>query len=284
MKTQIYLPASKISSFCGGNKFKVQGECFFDAYKKNFPSEYIKLLKKLNREDKNVQNKFLLQDTTIQTNINLSIQENNTKSTNKTIRFVEKTIKEELTKRSIPEENQKVILNNVKTQAKYIINTSIGTNSEESSLNKHEQTQSVNITDRNDQLYTKIIETEKVKLKICGKIDGIDQETNTLIEHKQRVSRLFPFIPKYERIQMLLYMHITDTEHGKLIQTYNKEQTILDIYWSDDEWEKLITDLYKSLDKFYEIINSEKKLTTLVTTYTVDSLNKQKTNTIFSYF
>ena len=51
---------------------------------------------------------------------------------------------------------------------------------------------------------------------IWGMIDGYDETTGTVIEHKQRQNRLFRHMPAYERVQCILYMKMTNSTRATL--------------------------------------------------------------------
>jgi len=283
-KYKVYLPISKISEFCGSNRYVPKQESFFNTFKKNEPVLYEKILKKINKIDKNIQNKDIIKELKLDEKIEESIEKADTRTTNKNLKEIEKIIISDLTNKSVSEEIKKVVANNVREQSRKMINTEIGTRNEETSLNNIEILKNMNITERNVKLYTGFIETENVNCKICGRIDGIDEENKTIIEHKQRVNHLFDTIPPYEIIQIYMYMYITDNNSAKLVQTYKDQIKILELEWYDERWDIIINKFRKSLEEYFVIVTNSNKLEKLVRKYTVEKITSEKNNSISNYF
>ena len=98
------------------------------------------------------------------------------------------------------------------------------------------------ISENNSKLYKmKLFDISSHSIYICGKIDGI--ENNSLIEIKNRRNRLFEFIPLYEKIQTEIYFRLTNLTQGKLIQNYNDTQSIFDIHSDDELWNTILSEL-----------------------------------------
>ena len=90
----------------------------------------------------------------------------------------------------------------------------------------------------------KLFDIEPHSIYICGKIDGI--ENNSLIEIKNRRNRLFEFVPLYEKIQTEIYFRLTNLTHGKLIQNYNDTQSSFEIEASDELWKTILSELVEA--------------------------------------
>ena len=89
----------------------------------------------------------------------------------------------------------------------------------------------------------KLFTIDKYDIYVCGKIDGVLD--NTLIEIKNRRNRLFEFIPIYEQIQTEIYFRLTNLENGKLIQNYNDTTSEFLIYKNEDLWTLIKTKLFQ---------------------------------------
>ena len=102
---------------------------------------------------------------------------------------------------------------------------------------------------RDEKIYLLKIERESTTFIIKGKIDGRTEDT--LYEFKHRKNRLFSFLPLYERVQMEMYMRMTNLNKAFLIQTFNDEQSSF-AYNMNDE---LFDEITARLDEFTELYN-----------------------------
>ena len=68
----------------------------------------------------------------------------------------------------------------------------------------------VEISRRNDEIYSMEVPVGKDVVILTGKVDGIIQEDGqpVLVETKSRRNRLFAGIPVYEKVQMEAYMRM----------------------------------------------------------------------------
>jgi hypothetical protein len=272
------IPISKISNLCGNNKFVIQSECFFNAYKKNNVSEYKKILKRLKREDKNEQNKNVIKSLKVNELVTEAISSSDNSVRTKVLKTVENKINEEY--KSLPKEERNVLIKNVKKQVDTLIKTSIGTNKEEISLDSFEDSHGIKITSRNDELFYGYIDSENVKLKMGGKIDGVNEKEGILVEHKIRMNRLFDTIPLYEKMQIFIYMNFTGMEKAILIQTYKDEQNSMELEWNDNFYEIIVKKIRESLELYYQTVTNPKKLENLIKKYTVKKIDKCKAKSV----
>lgn len=76
----------------------------------------------------------------------------------------------------------------------------------------------ITVLENNAKTYNK----EYMQFKVKGHIDGyaLINNVKTLIEIKNRKSKLFKHIPVYEEVQMLFYMHMVGFKKGILVEQY----------------------------------------------------------------
>ncbi len=116
-----------------------------------------------------------------------------------------------------------------------VVNTSRGTRNEPKGVAHYEQMTGVSVSHRNDKLYTQNVGTSDAPCWICGRVDGL---TDTkVIEVKCRRNRLFQWLPKYERVQIMAYMAVTDRPKCDLVQKWNGQVQIETyafdaVYWA----------------------------------------------------
>ena len=78
-------------------------------------------------------------------------------------------------------------------------------------------------------------------MRISGKVDGIEGmgDDQILIETKNRRRRLFDEIPEYEKVQMCIYMKMTNIKTSKLLQYYDDEEGIIDYDYDEEFWNEI---------------------------------------------
>ena len=132
-------------------------------------------------------------------------------------------------------------LPNIKSVLKEEINHDLQINrgiiKENNNLNKIEKNNNINIKERNDILYKKLLyKDSQIEIILRGMLDGVHEDH--IIETKNRKNRLFKRIPDYEKVQLNAYMFLTNK--NKVIHTehYNEEYNIIEydfdnIFWED---------------------------------------------------
>jgi len=122
------------------------------------------------------------------------------------------------------------------------INKKRGIKNEKQIIENFSKKNNVVIKENNSKLYKlKLFTKNENSFYICGKIDGI--EDDTLIEIKNRKNRLFSFIPEYEKIQVEIYLRLTNMKKGKLIQNFNEEQSVFLLDSNEELWDMIINEL-----------------------------------------
>jgi 23S rRNA pseudoU1915 N3-methylase RlmH len=88
-----------------------------------------------------------------------------------------------------------------------------------------------------------IHETDKFIYVLIGAVDGFHAETGGVVETKHRKSRLFEEVKDYERIQVEVYMHLTDTQDvtATLLENYIGESSSQEIVHDKELWNECMT-------------------------------------------
>ena len=148
------------------------------------------------------------------------------------------------------------------------INKKRGNKYENKGINQYERKAKRVITDRNSEMFEKIIKrTPEYTIVLRAKIDGIDRENNCLIEHKNRVNELFEEIPPYEKVQLQIYMHITKLKSCKLIQTHFKETSELEFVSTVKRWKKIKFALIKCIGDIHTLMQNPEKMKRFISKY-----------------
>lgn len=88
---------------------------------------------------------------------------------------------------------------------------------------------------------------------LFGRLDGL-RDDGVVVESKFRKNRLFGFIPKYEKIQIMAYMALTKVSCAELVENFQGEQRIHDLSFDAVFWQHVIEELGKGVDQVYERI------------------------------
>ena len=121
---------------------------------------------------------------------------------------------------------------------------------EDNNLDKTEKKSNIVITDRNSQMYEKLLYSDpdgKYQVILRGKVDGMNDEY--VVETKNRTRRLFNMIPEYEKVQLNAYMFMTGKDKAIHIECYNDQQNQTEYGFDKLFWEGC-------LDKVIEFTNN----------------------------
>lgn len=90
--------------------------------------------------------------------------------------------------------------------------------------------------------------------KITGKIDGIVEEKNCIVEIKNRQKKLFKVLKQYEQIQVEIYLRMFPAiDFCRFIEVYKNDYWQTDVY-RDDE---LFKEIKNKLDEFWGKISNK---------------------------
>lgn len=178
----------------------------------------------------------LVNKTIIETTLDKAVDENKTELSKE----IEKEKVCEI-KKIVGKDSQEAF--KLEKTAKTYVNTNRGIKGEDSIINKYEADKNKKVTDRNSNLYY----IDIGEFRIGGKIDGYDKSTNSLVEVKRRRNKLLG-LPKYEKIQCEIYMHMLNISNCIHIEEYDGNQKERK-YKSDERLWKYIED---GLDEFSE--------------------------------
>ena len=129
------------------------------------------------------------------------------------------------------------------------INCGKGSHQEQAGLDAYEQQHNKVVRQRNAQLY-RFYGKEYV---VVGKVDGMEAD-GTLVEHKHRMKRLFTSTPRYERVQIMVYMKLLGVMRARLVQHYRGETKSTTIAWDGDLWKELQSGLESIATRYQTLL------------------------------
>lgn len=162
----------------------------------------------------------------------------------------------------------KTMKESVQKEVKSRINKKRGNKFEDKGINQYENKTKRTITDRNSEMFEKIIKREEeYTIVLRAKIDGIDRENDCLIEHKNRVNELFEKIPSYEKVQLEIYMHITKLGSCKLVQTHFEDTSEMEYIPSTKRWKIIKFGIIDCIRTIHELMDNPDKMKRFVSKY-----------------
>jgi len=237
----IKLSASKVASYIGLNRFEPIEKAVADLLGPKFSSNIEKQLTNATKDEiKELTAKLGLDKDTKKEIVIKKVEEK-----------LKEASKDSITEKESKDNTKKIIKQlGLKGDTKKAVESDVsmtrGKNLEQKDINKIQETKGTNISKRNDNFYTLELELGEYdntpyKCIIIGKIDGFEEETSRLIESKHRRSRLFKYVPVYEKIQCEIYMRMIDVDECLHCENYN---------------EQLIETLLKKDETLWDTINS----------------------------
>lgn len=108
-------------------------------------------------------------------------------------------------------------------------NTDRGTAKEDEDRKRHEKEQQFTATRVQDGYSLRMRTPEGVPYVVFGRLDGYDETTNSVVEYKHRAYRLLNRVPRYENVQLHLYMALTGAKRGQHVETYDDASNIHEV-------------------------------------------------------
>ena len=242
------LNISEIAIITGDNPYKTKRDYLIDFWKKNNKDDYEKYVHligyiKENDEDivKRISNKnnIDLSEILLKNNKNISELEEIKKNIFKKIENISKNEKKEIEKS----------INN-------ITNTHFGTHNENDITKIYESMIGNKIIKDNKYRKIKIFTYNDTDIYIGGRIDGINEETNFIIEIKNRVNKLFYSLRDYEKVQIMCYMYLFSNLKAHLVEAHKKKEktdiNIIEVDFDEKYMEYIIDKIYHFI-QFYDM-------------------------------
>lgn len=133
---------------------------------------------------------------------------------------------------------------------------SYGTVSEEKTSKQIIKETSKKLVKDNKFYKLEIYKTDNIKFIICGQTDRIEYNedgSKVLIEIKNRMNRLFKYVPKYELVQIQIYLRLIGLENAKLVEQYKDTIYTHMIKIDNTMIDNVISKLVIFCEKIYEI-------------------------------
>ena len=246
---------SEIAIITGDNIYKTKRDYLIDFWKKydkNDYEKYVNLTEFIKEDDKDI-----VQKISVKNNINNIDKDLLLCSKTKNIDDMNKIKKNILDKINILPENEK---KEITKSINNITNTNFGIKNENDITKIYEQKTGNSII--KDNKYKKIVlyESDKFNIIIGGKIDGINLQTGSIIEIKNRVNKLFYTLREYEKVQIMCYIFLFNSNKGHLVEAFKKKDNttinIIEVDFDQNYMDNIICKLILFSDYFSKFINN----------------------------
>ena len=156
----------------------------------------------------------------------------------------------ELQSKQLVDVNLPVLLSILNSSIKKDVQIRRGNIKESGNIGKYENKFKRKITDRNSKLFQKVLYVDpngQFKIVVRGKVDGISEEDNCIIESKNRSKYLFKTLRPHERVQIEAYMFLSGIQRCILTEYYNDESFEIDYSHDEDYWNKCFEKIVYSI-------------------------------------
>jgi hypothetical protein len=169
-----------------------------------------------------------------------------------------------------------------KQDIRSLVNTAHGTKTEDYTLSTYETENNV-ILDKSQKFYKKDLfeitrdngTGEGIKFTVGGKMDGIDHDSQCIVEIKNRTRGLFYELRDYEHTQIMIYMYLLGYKSAKLVEMYKTKRTVKK-HCIDIEYNQLFVDsMVSKLRSFCERVIEYTKSTNLVEYFSKTDAEKE---------
>jgi hypothetical protein len=152
---------------------------------------------------------------------------------------------------------------------KQVGNTNFGTKNEVNTLKKYNSVEKKNIKTTQTFFKKPLFKTTGFQWSIGGKIDGLDEDEDTIIEFKNRVNRLFYKLRDYEKVQTMVYMYLLDKKKSRLVESLKgrgeTQMNIIEVAWDQEFWDnEIVSKLKKFAKRFEKLMSSHEEKQELI--------------------
>jgi hypothetical protein len=88
---------------------------------------------------------------------------------------------------------------------------------------------------------------------LFGRLDGYDVKEDCVVEYKNRMRRLFEYVPDYELPQLYAYMALTSTKRAKQVEQFGEDTLVHEVRFDEEEWETIRAAMGNAVDKMHTI-------------------------------
>lgn len=251
---EFVISISQISILTGHNIYQSQRDYLINFWKKTNKDDFLKYKEITNfevKDDKIVFNNIAKKHKLdIHSDLYKCYKSQNTNDLDKNRSALLKKVE------NLNEKDKKEITDSIKN----LSNTRFGVKNEDDVCKIYENMMKCEITKDNLFIKKKIIENSNFTIKVGGKIDGINKKDGSIIEIKNRMKKLFYELRGYEKIQLMCYLYLFQSEKGYLVEAYKKKDgtdiNIIECQYDEDLMNKIINVLNNFGNYYFQFLNN----------------------------
>mgnify|MGYP001343927989 CR=1 FL=1 len=251
---EFVISISQISILTGHNIYQSQRDYLINFWKKTNKDDFLKYKEITNfevKDDKIVFNNIAKKHKLdIHSDLYKCYKSQNTGDLDKNRNALLKKVE------NLNEKDKKEITDSIKN----LSNTRFGVKNEDDVCKIYENMMKCEITKDNLFIKKKIIENNNFTIKVGGKIDGINKKDGSIIEIKNRMKKLFYELRGYEKIQLMCYLYLFQSEKGYLVEAYKKKDgtdiNIIECQYDEDLMNKIINVLNNFGNYYFQFLNN----------------------------
>lgn len=242
---RVTLKASEVAAIIGKNRYKPRSEVFDEMWKKYSP-ETFKGKTKVDkaREALNASSEALKVFANA-----TAIKTHDSAETMKVFQIAQAKVNSDP---KLNEQQKSDIIEHIRSG----VYTAHGTRKEDATASKVASEEGARLTRDNSFYNYEICTIGDHNFVVTGKIDRIEEHpdgSKTLIEIKNRTSRLFNTVVEYEMIQIQVYLQMLGLLHARLVEQHNDQMASHPIDRDEEMW---INEIVPGLEKFCRELHS----------------------------
>jgi len=145
-----------------------------------------------------------------------------------------------------------------KASVQAVVNKQRGTRNESPAIALYEKETGDTVTGNNSKFYLCNIGSAEAPCHIGGYVDGLVNDSK-IVEVKCRRNRFFKWLPVYEKIQIMSYMHVVGRTRCDWVQYYNGQIRIDTHEFDEDYWYLVRKEILKKWNEFLELCTNQLK-------------------------
>lgn len=263
MKLKLFFKVSEVAIITGHNKFQSKRDYVLNFWKSHHFNDYLKYMDIFNYAE--ISDMDIIQ--TISENNNVNIMDNIKESIDVTnindMNKIKNNINIKFNDTDINNSDKIQVMKSIDN----VINTRYGVKNENNILTLYENHTGNIIINNNIYYKRKVYEDLNIIIYMCGKIDGMIKNQDSIIEIKNRIKRLSYTLKDYEKVQLMCYMHLFQFTFGQLIEGYcqdnngynninNTEINIIKIKYDYDYMKNILSTIIMFSKFYYQFINN----------------------------
>lgn len=139
----------------------------------------------------------------------------------------------------------------VKEYVKSELYKKFGTDHEEHAARK------LHVTKTNKFVKKVACEIFGTKVLIGGRLDGVDDKDEKVVEIKTRMRGLFHSIPEYEMVQLQAYMFVTGKHSGMLVEQYQDDMEVHEAMFDARLWDTINNGIFEFASELIKLLQNE---------------------------